>query len=102
MRWKPPPEDHLPELPTTTPGRRPGDKPGVHAGAPGDAVLTSRELPPRRLTLADRTALASRSRTSPWSGITLSVAAHVLVFGGALLWSTFAPTRVVPEKPIVA
>lgn len=50
----------------------------------------------------DRSLLAGRPRTRLWSGLTVSMLAHVVMFGGALAYAHWTPPRVVPDKPIVA
>jgi len=49
---------------------------------------------------------AGRPRTEPrrrgWPGLAVSVAAHVAMFGGALLYAHWSPPRVKTERPIVA
>ncbi len=50
----------------------------------------------------ERYLLVGRPRVGMRAGLAVSLAAHVAMFGGALLYARLAPPRVVPEKPIVA
>lgn len=61
--------------------------------------------PPRRrkgLGLRERSVLVGGSRSGIWSGLVVSIAAHVVAFGGALVYAHLAPARTIPEKPIIA
>lgn len=56
----------------------------------------------RAQSFRERSMLIAGARQGLWSGLSVSVGAHVLVFGGALLYAHLTPPRTVPEKPIVA
>lgn len=53
-------------------------------------------------TLEERSTLLGRKRAGLSLGLGASVAAHLLMFGGAWLYAIWSPPRVVAEKPIVA
>lgn len=50
----------------------------------------------------ERSMLLGGTRQGLWTGLTVSIGAHLAVFGGAWIYAHFTPPRTVPEKPIVA
>jgi TonB family protein len=63
---------------------------------------TSPPEPKRQDGLAERYLLVARSRTPMGPGVVASIGAHLVMFGGALLYAHMTPPRTVVEKPIVA
>lgn len=53
-------------------------------------------------TLEERSSLLGRKRRGLSVGLGASLAAHLLMFGGAWVYAMWSPPRVVAEKPIVA